>query len=107
MANLLALLVMSFLSYSLAGVPIARASFPQPETFKASKIQTVYDRRKDKTTVRLAPVLISRAKDKYYSLHMAPAFSYPGHEPRTPEIIDFEIRTVVKGKLKIDYMSSS
>jgi len=33
---------------------------------------------------------------------MAPAFSYPGHEPRPPEIIDFDLRTVVKGRLKID-----
>ncbi len=102
MANLLALLLLPVLSHSLAAVPIARAGFPQRATLKTPKIEVVYDRSKDKTTVRLAPVRISGEKDKYHSLHMAPAFSYPGQEPRTPEIIDFELRTVVKGKLKID-----
>ena len=66
------------------------------------KIETTYDRIKDKTTVRLAPVKISGAKDKYHSLHMSPAFSYPGREPRTPEIVDFELQTVVRGKLSVD-----
>ena len=50
----------------------------------------------------LRPVRISGEKDKYHSLHMSPSFSFPGHKPHTPEIIDFELRTVVKGKLKID-----
>lgn len=66
------------------------------------KIETNYDRSKDKTTVRLAPVQISGAKDKYHSLHMAPSFSYPGREARAPEVIDFELQTVVKGKLRVD-----
>lgn len=66
------------------------------------KIETTYDRSKDKTTVRLAPVQISGAKDKYHSLHMSPSFSYSGREPRAPEIVDFELQTVVKGKLRID-----
>ena len=100
MASLLALLLMSFSWHSLVAVPsAAKAGFPQQTP---AKIETVYDRSRDKTTVSLAPVRISGEKDKYHSLHMAPAFSYPGHEPRTPEIIDFELRTVVKGKLKID-----
>jgi len=67
-----------------------------------AKIETIYDRSKDKTTVRLAPVQISGAKDKYHSLHMSPAFSYSGREPRAPEIVDFELQTVVKGKLRVD-----
>ncbi len=83
----------------LVGVPWGSDSITQVAT---ANIETVYDSRKDRTTVRLAPVHISSAKDKYHSLHLAPSFSYPGREPRTPEIIDFELRTVVKGKLKID-----
>jgi hypothetical protein len=66
------------------------------------KIETSYDAKVDKTTVRLAPVQISGENGKYRSLQMAPAFSYRGKEPRTPEIIDFELRTVVKGRLDTD-----
>ena len=100
MANSLALLLMSFLWPSLVSAPsAAQASFP-PQT--TSKIEVVYNGSKDKTTVSLAPVRISGEKDKYHSLHMSPSFSFPGHEPLTPEIINFELRTVVKGKLKID-----
>lgn len=66
------------------------------------KIETSYDAGKDSTTIRLAPVQISEENGKYRSLQMAPAFSYHGKEARTPEIIDFELRTVVKGRLDTD-----
>ena len=66
------------------------------------KVETSYDAGIDKTTVRLAPVQISGEKGKYHSLHMSPAFSYSGKEPRAPEIIDFELRTVVRGRLDTD-----
>ena len=66
------------------------------------KIETSYDAGKDKTTIRLAPVQISADKGKYHSLHMAPAFSYSGKELQRPEIIDFELRTVVRGRLDTD-----
>jgi hypothetical protein len=79
--------------------PVYSGQDSRPAVPQAAKIETSYDSSKDRTTVRLAPVLISAEQDKYRSLHMAPAFSYPGHDPRTPEIIDFELRTVVKGKL--------
>jgi hypothetical protein len=52
--------------------------------------------------VKVVPVKISGDKDKYHSLHISPAFSYPGHQPTVPEIIDFELLTVVKGKLRVD-----
>ena len=68
----------------------------------AVRIETNYDREKDKTTVRLLPVQISGEKDKYHSIHIAPSFSYPGRQFVKPEIIDFEVRTVVKTKLKVD-----
>jgi hypothetical protein len=68
----------------------------------ALKIETSYDAKEDKTTVRLAPTQISGENGKYHSLHMAPAFSYPGKEPRKPDIIDFELRSVVRGRLDTD-----
>lgn len=78
----------------------AEASNQSPRI--APRIETSYDRHKNKTTVRLAPVQISGAKDKYHSLHLVLSFSYPGQIPPKPEVIDFELQTVVKTKLKID-----
>ncbi len=72
------------------------------EMQKPGQIETNYDDKKDRTTVRLTPVQISGEKAQYRSVHIAPAFSYPGHELKQPEIIDFEVQTVVKTKLKID-----
>jgi hypothetical protein len=70
---------------------------------KTPKIETTYDSVKDKTTVRMNRMQISGEKDRYHSLHLAPAYSFPGQASRTPEIIDFELQTVVKArKLKID-----
>jgi hypothetical protein len=66
------------------------------------KIETSYDTGKDKTTVRMAPFKVSGDNDKYHSLHIAPSFSYSGRQPQTPATIDFEIQTVVKGKLRKD-----
>jgi hypothetical protein len=66
----------------------------------SAKIETSYDR--DKTTIRLAPVKIAGEVGKYHSLHMSPHFSFPGHSLVTPSIIDFELQTVVKGRLRTD-----
>ena len=65
-------------------------------------IITAHDQGKNITTVKVVPVKISTDKDKYHSLHMSPAFSYAGHQPTLPETIDFELQTVVKGKLRVD-----
>jgi len=67
-----------------------------------TQIQTTYDSVKDKTTVRLLPVKISGPKAQYHSLHIAPAFSYPGKSFQKPQHIDFEVQTIVKTKLKVD-----
>ena len=72
------------------------------ETPKPGQIETIYDRKSDKTTVRLKPVQIASEKAQYHSVHIAPAFSYPGHDFRKPELVDFAVQTVVKTKLKID-----
>ena len=67
------------------------------------KIATTYDSGKNKTTVRMAPMQISGDRGKYHSLHLTPAYSFPGQFPQTPEIIDFELQTVVKArKLRVD-----
>jgi hypothetical protein len=82
---------------ALLATTIGSAQIQQGET-SAAKIETTYDSSKDRTTVRLSPVQISGEKDKYYSLHMMPAFSFPGHQLKRPAFIDFELRTVVKAR---------
>jgi hypothetical protein len=67
-----------------------------------AKTETTYDAEKDKTTVRLMPIQISGENGKYHSLKMRPSFSFPGHQVVTPSIIDFELQTVVRGRLRTD-----
>ncbi len=86
-----------------ATAPVFAQITPEGSVAQTARIETTYDSSKNKTTVRLAPVQISGEKDKYYSLHFAPYYSYSGQASRMPEIIDFELQTVVKArKLKID-----
>lgn len=72
------------------------------QTAQATKVETTYDVSRNRTTVRLSPVLISGEKDKYHSLHMSPSFSFPGSQRAVPAIVDFELQTIVKGRLKTD-----
>jgi hypothetical protein len=67
-----------------------------------AKTETTYDAAKDKTTVRLVPIQISGENGKYHSLKMSPSFGFPGHQVVTPTIIDFELQTVVRGRLRTD-----
>ena len=67
-----------------------------------AKIETTYDSSKDRTTIKLAPILISSDQDKYHSLHMSPSFSFSGKQRARPGIVDFELQTVVKGRLRTD-----
>ena len=99
--------IMKLFSFVLVSVLLSPAKFlatelGRQETQKPSQIETTYDDKRDKTTVRLKPVQISGELAHYYSVHIAPVFSYPGHDFRKPETIDFEVQTVVKTKLKID-----
>jgi len=91
-----------FLLIVLITTTICPGQSPQVEALQAAKIETAYDSSKDRTTVGLAPVQISGEKDKYHSLHMAPSFSFPGHQLQQPSIIDFELQTIVKGRLDSD-----
>lgn len=74
----------------------------QQQPQDAAKFETTYDSVKKQTTVRMPPVKISGDRDKYHSMHMSPSFKYAGETPVTPEIIDFELQTVVKGRLRTD-----
>lgn len=70
---------------------------------QTSKVETSYDSVNNKTTVRMPPMKIADEKGLYHSIHLAPAYSYHGREPSKPEIIDFEVQTVVKARrLKVD-----
>lgn len=65
-------------------------------------IEINYDAAKNRTMVRLMPVQISGEKQKYRSLHISPSFSYKGQTPVKPQFVDFELQTVVKGRLSTD-----
>lgn len=80
----------------------AATELKSQETPKPGQMETIYDDKRDKTTVRLKPLQIGSEKAQYHSVHIAPAFSYPGHEFKKSELVDFEVQTVVKTKLKID-----
>jgi len=68
----------------------------------APKIESSYDAAKDRTTIRLAPVEIVSEAGKYKHIYLSPHFSFPGRERITPSIVDFEVQTVVKGRLRTD-----
>src|SRR6185503_16207966 len=68
----------------------------------AAKVETTYDAEKDRTIVKLAPLEISREQGKYVSLQVSPSFSFPGRQVVTPSLIDFELQTVVRGRLRTD-----
>ncbi len=71
-------------------------------TIASTRIDGTYNAAKDETTVRLAPVKISGGQGKYVSLHMSPSFKFPGRSLLEPEIIDFELQTVVRDRLSTD-----
>ncbi len=94
---------MSRLSLTLLTIAISIAlAFAQQTPAETPRFETTYDKVKNRTTVRMMPVKLSGEKDKYYSLHISPSFSYPGQTPASPSVIDFELQTVVKGRLRTD-----
>jgi hypothetical protein len=91
------LLVLAAIASGQAQVGTQKAipTVPQVETF--------YNSGKDTSTVRMTRMQISGERGRYHSLHMSPAYSFPGQVPQTPQIIDFELQTVVKArKLRVD-----
>ena len=97
---LLLALILSVSQLTLVGSANKSAVSVEPQD--AAKVETTYDAEKDKTIIRLAPMEISREQGKYVSLRMSPSFSSPGRQVVTPSIIDFELQTVVRGRLRAD-----
>jgi hypothetical protein len=99
---------MKLFLFSLSSLFLAFASLvptlssKTQDTGASTQIETKYDTEKDKTTVRLKPVPISGDKAQYKSVHISQSFTYPGQSWKKPDIIDFEVQTIVKTKLKID-----
>jgi hypothetical protein len=81
--------------------PAKQTVAPQRPPWSANVVGS-YDAEKDETTVRLAPVKISNGRGKYVSLHMSPSFKFPGRSLLEPAFIDFELQTVVRGRLSTD-----
>ena len=93
------------LTLSVSQLTLVRSANPvavSVEPQDSAKSETTYDAEKDKTTIRLLPLQISGDNGKYHSLHMSPSFSFPGRQVVTPSIIDFELQTVVRGRLRTD-----
>jgi len=103
MVNPSTLLLALILSVSqLTMVLSANQAAVSVEPQDSAKIETTYDAEKDKTIIRLAPMEISREQGKYVSLRMSPSFSSPGRQVVTPSTIDFELQTIVRGRLRTD-----
>lgn len=60
--------------------------------------ETVYDRTKNVTTVRLPSTKLSGPKGRYHSLSYSIDYSYPGKVPTPSERVKFELTSVVKAR---------
>lgn len=96
------LLVLTLLPAQLGALQPMKRVAPFVVASRPAKVEGTYDAEKDETTVRLAPVKISSGHGKYVSIHMSPYFKFPGRSLLTPEIINFELQTVVRGRLSTD-----
>lgn len=96
------LLLLPFWPAQLNSLPPATHTATPAKPAVPAKVEGSYDAEKDETTVRLAPVKISNGRGKYVSLHMSPSFKFPGRSLMEPSIIDFELQTVVRGRLSTD-----
>jgi hypothetical protein len=99
--QIMLLLALSFLPGQLG---LVRPKIQPAAVVRVSppKVEGSYDAAKDETTVRLLPVKIASGQGKYVSIHMSPSFKFPGRSLMEPEIIDFELQTVVRGRLSTD-----
>ena len=89
--------LMKFAIVILLAVTIAGgAAIAQDQT--AGRIVANYDSSKNRTTVRLAPAQFAGPKDKYDRLSFSVFYTYAGHAKRIPEMLSFELLTVVKAR---------
>jgi hypothetical protein len=103
MANqIILLLALSFLPGQFSLLPLMSQPVTPVRAGAPFKVEGSYDAVKDETTVRLLPVKISNGQGKYVSIHMSPSFKFPGRSLLEPRIIDFELQTVVRGRLSTD-----
>jgi hypothetical protein len=87
----------------LSPAPASQQGGAEGKAAGVPRIETSYDRARNKTTVRMAPMQISDDRGLYHSLHVAPSYSFSGQVPTSPTTIDFELQTVVKArKLRVD-----
>jgi hypothetical protein len=100
--QIILLLALSFLPDQLSLFPLMGHPVTPVITGAPFKVEGSYDALKDETTVRLLPVKISNGQGKYVSIHMSPSFKFPGRSLLEPRIIDFELQTVVRGRLSTD-----
>jgi hypothetical protein len=85
---------MNFQTIGLSSVLLIGLVMVTPASAQEPAIKTTV--ANGTSTVRMTALKIGGEKDHYYSLHLAPSYTYKGAEPTMPESIDFEIHTVVK-----------
>ena len=103
MINQIALLLaLSFLPEQFNLIEPVRQTRAQERPPWSAHVEGSYNAEKDETTVRLAPVKIFSGPGRYVSLHMSPSFKFPGRSLLEPSFIDFELQTVVRGRLRTD-----
>ena len=100
--QIIVLLALSFLPGQFSLIRPMSQPVTQVIAGEPPKVEGSYDAAKDETTVRLLPVKISDGQGKYVSVHMSPSFKFPGRSLLEPKIIDFELQTVVRGRLSTD-----
>jgi len=98
----IALLVLTLLPRQMSAVQLLNQHLAPAAAIAVPKVEGRYDAAKDETTVRLLPIKISSDQGKYVSVHMSPSFKFPGRSLMKPEVIDFELQTVVRGRLSTD-----
>lgn len=100
--NVKPLQVLMLILFAPLGVCFSQTASLQDTEAIRPQLTTSYDSAMNRTTVRLLPIKISGEKAQYHSIHIAPSYSYVDHTFKKPEIVDFEVQTIVKTRLKID-----
>jgi hypothetical protein len=91
------------ITYLLAAPSLGRCAAQDNLAPLSPRVETNYNAAKDETSVKLPGIKLGGEKGKYHSLHSVVSFKYPGQVKRIPEILTFELITVVKARrLKVD-----
>ena len=88
---------------ALIGLLLSTSLVTGQKQLVAPEPETKYDAAANETTVRFPRIKLGGENGKYYSLHSVTFFKYPGRTKRRPELLTFELQTIVKArKLKVD-----